>query len=273
MEMRVPFAERPPTESEIERFRLIFSTYQDGSGMLASDEGRTLPGWRDFERSIAASFDGVCSESKDIFDVRLTVPGSSEVYYGISCKMRRELSSVERHGRVTIELSNSARKFWDHLKTKGMDQANYKQYAPDVGSALIELVSEWHRVASVDQDGNVDLSQSCYLTVSWNKQGWYQLHQFPLELPDSNTLKWTFPTYTRRGQSSIADHLRGNDTSGGLFDWYGESGGQLKYYPLTTDATWESHRFKLEPLPPDLKHGVLHKAETYFPNQWAVAHS
>ncbi len=273
MDTRVPLVDRPPSINEVERFRLIFSTYQDGTGMLASDGGKTIPGWRDFERSIAVALGGICSESKDVFDVRLPAPGRNEVYYGISCKMRRELSSTDRHGRVTIELSNSARKFWNHLRTKGIDQGNYKQYAPAVGRALIELVSEWHHLASVDHEGNVDLSKSCYLTLSWNKEGWYQLHQFPLSLPDASQLQWMFPTYTKEGESSVGNHLKGSDTTGGLFEWYGESGGQLKYYPLVADAIWQSHRFKLEPLPPNLKHGVLHKVETYFPTQWLAVQS
>ena len=135
------------------------------NGMLATPDGMTLPGWRDFERSIALVFSGIASESKDIFDIRLTDPKRTGVHYGISCKMRRELSGIARHGRVTIELSNSARKFWNHLMTKGIHQANYKEYPSDVGCALIELVSEWHDAASIDRGGDVKLSKSCYLTL------------------------------------------------------------------------------------------------------------
>ena len=267
----VPFADRPPSVNEFERFRLILSTYQDGTGMLAAQNGLTLPGWRDFERSIALVFGGIASESKDIFDIRLTDPKRTGVHYGISCKMRRELSGIARHGRVTIELSNSARKFWNHLMTKEIHQANYKDYPSDVGCALIELVSEWHDAASIDRDGDVDLSTSCYLTLSWDREGWYQLHQFPLSLPDPNQLQWSFPTYRRGGKLSVGNHLNGNDGKGKIFEWYGESGGQLKYYPLAVDALWESARFKLEPLPSDREHGILQKVENYFPEQWAAA--
>ena len=269
--MSVPFADRAPDVYEVERFRLIFSTYQDGTGMLASNDGRTLPGWRDFERSIALAFDGIPSESKDIFDVRLPDPGREEVYWGVSCKMRRELSSVDKHGRVTIERSNSARKFWDHLATKGINQSNYKQCAADVGYALIELVSKWHHDSSIVASGNVDLSKSCYLALSWSKDGWYQLHQFPLTLPDPGELEWEFPVYEKNGVSSAGNHLRGNDAIGRVFEWYGESGGQLKYYPLVADSTWASERFKLEPLPADVGQGILGKVQDYFPSQWAAA--
>ena len=263
----VPFADRQPSSNEVERFRLILSTYQDGMGMNASG---ALPGWRDFERSVALAFDGIASESKDIFDVRLPDPERSGVYYGISCKMRRELARVARHGRATIELPNSARKFWDSLLTSGLHQANYKEHPGEVGRALIELVSEWHDAAGINQGGDVDLSKSCHLTLSWDSAGWYQLHQFPLALPDPNQLQWVFPTYERSGKSYVGNHLKGDDTSGSLFEWYGESGGQLKYYPLVADAIWESDLFKLEPLPTDQEHGVLHKVESYFPEQWTA---
>ena len=264
----VPFAERPPTETEIERLRLILSTYQDGTGMLASDGGATLPGWRDFERSVSLSFNGVPSENKDIFDIRLLDPEREGIFWGISCKMRRELRRLDRDGRVTIELSNSAGKFWDHLNTLGIDQSNYRSRPADVGRALIVLVSQWHQEASLEQGGNVDLSKSRYLTLLWNKDGWYQLHKFPIELPDPSSLKWEFPTYTRKKIQYTGRHLRGTDSKGIVFEWYGESGGQLKYYPLGKDALWASNRFRLEPIPFGLDHGVLNKARTYFPIQW-----
>ena len=37
--------------------------------MLAQKDSSTLPGWRDFERSVALAFGGQAQESKAIFDV------------------------------------------------------------------------------------------------------------------------------------------------------------------------------------------------------------
>ena len=115
------FADRPPTEREVERLRLILSTYQDGTGMLQAESGMTLPGWRDFERAVALAFGGIAQESKAIFDVLLRAGEGPNTKYGLSCKMRRELNKIERTGRVSIELSNSAKKFWDYIRTKGID--------------------------------------------------------------------------------------------------------------------------------------------------------
>jgi hypothetical protein len=224
--------------------------------------GKTLPGWRDFERAVALAFDGIAPENKAIFDVLLPDPERPEVKYGLSCKMRRELDRINKDGRVTLELSNSAKKFWAYLKGKRIDQANYKKRPRQVGIVLVELVKAWHRAVGIEHGGEVDLVASSYLVLSWNKAGWYQLHWFPLRLPDPKTLNWHFPT---------PGHLSGDDDRGTLFEWYGESGGQLKYYPLSDTALWISGRFRLEPLPSDLEHGILAKVAAYFPDLWAEA--
>ncbi len=144
------------TAEDLGKLRLVLSTYQDGTGMLAASDGKTLPGWRDFERAVAAVFTGESQESKYVFDI------------------------------------------------------------------------------------------------------------FPLMLPDPHALHWHFPT---------ANRLCGNDNEGTIFEWYGESGGQLKYYPLAHTATWTSNIFQLEQLPSEdeIQYGILARTQKYFPRQWAEA--
>jgi hypothetical protein len=267
--MTYPFANRNPTPREIERLRLILSTYQDGTGMLFQEDGTTLPGWRDFERSVALAFGGEAQESKFIFDVLLPDPSRQGVSYGLACKMRGELDRIAKDGRVTIELSNSARKFWDHLNAEGIDQTNYREFPQRVGISLVGLIERWHRDVSPDSGGMVDLDGSSYLVLSWNRERWYQLHLFSLEFPDPSELEWHFPIKTTKGGIKVPSRrMVGEDSSGILFEWYGESGGQLKYYPLAENAIWASDRFQLEPLGNELEHGLLHKVATYFPEQW-----
>lgn len=62
------------TAQDLAKLRLVLSTYQDGTGMLAASNGRTLPGWRDFERAVAGVFAGESQESKYVFDVVLSNP-------------------------------------------------------------------------------------------------------------------------------------------------------------------------------------------------------
>lgn len=120
--MALVFVDRSPTEREVERIRLILSTFQDGTGMLKQGSGnQTLPGWRDFERTIALAFAGEAPETKAVFDVLLEDKANPVSKYGLSCKMRGELNRIQRDGRVTIEVSNSAQKFWECLAERGFD--------------------------------------------------------------------------------------------------------------------------------------------------------
>jgi hypothetical protein len=236
--------------------------------MLHVKSGLTLPGWRDFERSVAAAFGGRATESKAVFDVVFTSETTPGITYGLSCKMRRELNRIQRDGRVTIELSNSAGQFWDRLAAQGINPTNYRANSAQVGAILVALVREWHVAVGTEAGGIFDLSKSSYLVLSWNKAGSYQLHQFSLELPDPAELKWSFPA--ARGQGGLGRRLKGDDNSGTLFEWYGESGGQLKYYPLASNATWQSEPFRLEPLP-NREYGLRAKAAAYFPGRWRGA--
>lgn len=265
-QMTLAFIDRPPTTNEIQRLRLILSTFQDGTGQLASGEKGTLPGWRDFERAVALTCNGIAQENKAVFDVLVTDPVQVDRYYGISCKMRRTLNDVDRTGHVTLELSNSASKFWKALSMAGFNQNNYRQNAEQVGQSLIDLVSSWHQAASQMPTGYIDLTKSFYLVLSWNSKGDYQLHQFPLHLPTTG-LNWYFPAGEAR--------LRADNVDGRVFEWYGESGGQLKYYPSVSSALWKSDRFQLEPLPSsETPYGLLAKAAAYFPKLWSeTSHS
>jgi len=260
----IPFVDRAPSKGEIERLRLILSTYQDGTGMLVHG-GATLPGWRDFERSVALAFGGAASESKAIFDVVLSAPAADgRPQYGISCKMRRELNRVVRDGRVTIELSNAAGEFWSALRAREVSEATLSERADIAGVALDSVVRAWHQGVSHAAGGEVDIGRSYYLVLLWNKDLDYQLFQFPLDLWDASRLKWSVPSGAKR--------LCGHDGNGDLIEWYFGSGGQLKLYPLATTAIWRSDRFRLEPLPATLP-PAIGKAATYFPDHWAAATS
>jgi len=184
-------------------------------GKLVQGGGHTLPGWRDFERSVALTFNGIAQESKSIFDVLIPDPNRIGVHYGISCKMRGTLNDIRRTGRVTIELSNSAGKFWQALNAQQITQDNYKQHAEQVGNTLVALIQSWHQAVSITNGGSIDLSKSYYLVLSWSRRGEYQLHLFPLELPPDVT--WTFPPDGAR--------LIGNDGKGNFLNGTANRGG------------------------------------------------
>jgi hypothetical protein len=45
----------------------------------------------------------------------------------------------------------------------------------------------------------------------------------------------------------------------------------LKYYPLVENALWQSSKFRLEPIPQEIKTAIIAKAQTYFPALWGKA--
>jgi hypothetical protein len=259
--MSYVFTGSTPTKGQIEKLRLILSTYQDGAGQLVFEPGKSLPGWRDFERSVALAFDGIAQESKAIFDVLVPIPQNPKINLGISCKMRQTLRTVERTGRVTVEVSNSSGKFWDALRANDIDD-----YAtdPDIaGRILLNLVESWHDEVSLEQGGTVDVSKSFYLLLQWHKRSSrYQLFQFSIHLPDTETLFWKVE----------GRRLVGRNNDGVMIEWYGYSGGQLKYYPFADKAIWSSEIFRLQPLPEnDLGYGLKRRVIEYFPDLWRAA--
>jgi hypothetical protein len=256
------FTGKTLTQQDVERIRLVLSTYQDGTGMLESKE-KTLPGWRDFERATAIALYGVAQESKAVYDV--LVPIDNKTNFGISCKMRKELRKVRSQGRASLEISNSAKKFWDALNKIGFTVENHKQAsASKVGKTLCDLIESWHEAVSIDNGGTVDLSKSFYLSLSWDQaEGKYQLDQFDNRLPNPEELEWDFP----KNKENPGKRLRGMVNNETVIEWYGESGGQFKYYPKISDGLWSSGEFELEPLP-DGMYGVEKKAEIYFPDKW-----
>jgi len=259
------FADRNPTQKEIERFRLIFSTYQDGTGMLARPNGTTLPGWRDFERSVAYAFGGRATENKSIFDVLIPYhedTGGEERFIGLSCKMRRTLRDVRKKGKITIEVSNALGAFWKALKARGITEESIIKFPREAAAEIFKTIYGWHQAVGIEMGGNVCVKKSYYLVLQWDDKSHpplYQMFLFPLRFPDVGEFEWECDGRRLVGKD-VADAV--------VFEWYYFSGGQFKYYPSVEEARWKSEEFKLEPLPENLEIGVVNKAKTYFPDRW-----
>ena len=59
------FRDRPLNEVEFERLRLLLSTYRDGTGQINKPRfGGTFPGYRDYERSLAAVLEGAADDGR-----------------------------------------------------------------------------------------------------------------------------------------------------------------------------------------------------------------
>ncbi len=261
--MPIPFIDKPPSEEEVERLRLLLSTFQDGTGQNA---GGTKPGWRDFERVVAILLGGEAVENKAIFDVQVDDPTHPTMKYGVACKMRGQLRYLDNHKRITVEVSNSNQKFWEELRRNGITHSNFREQPHKVGELIVSLIEKWQEAVSIEHSGDIDLGKSCYLVLTYDSAtNVYILHQLSLELPNPESLVWSYPSEKR---------IVGKDGNATVLEWYYDAGGQLKYYPRADAALWATERFTLEPLPEYAgENSILVRAQAYFPELWAKTES
>jgi hypothetical protein len=157
-----------------------------------------------------------------------------------------------------VELSNAAAKFQRHLTHH---QITWFTQPGLAGPALIELVTSWHQ-SDADRLG-LDLQASKYAVLSrsnnWNE---FQLSVYPLDLYGFNPIgeiEWESTRSRIDGFVDVAGrrHL--------LWQWYPNSGGQLKWWPPLAWADWKTSRFTLEQPPIVLP---TDRAKQYFPTLW-----
>jgi hypothetical protein len=248
------YRDRPLVDAEFERLRLALSSFRDGSGQTYIC-GRSWPGFRDYERSLAAVLGGITPENKGVFDV--SIPTTDGLPFGISCKMA--VFPPVRNRCSFMELSNSAAKFRNHLLSLQITYASEPMLA---GPAIIDLVTSWH----VSEASAYDLAGSRYGVFAHDTR-WeqFQLLCFPLDLRIANPrgdVEWKYEG------SAVNGYIDDNGRRHRLWQYYPTSGGQLKYYPLLEWADWATPMFSLEQ-PPLVS--PLEKAQRYFGRSWPKA--
>lgn len=255
-------------DKQIEQIRLLMSTYQDGTGQLRTKNGSILPNWRDFERSVATTFKGFAFENKGFLDVVIEGKEIEEIgKIGISCKMRNTLSNFKSSKSISMELSNALNKFWSELQKHKMYNMGHVRLVPGkAGKTIVDLYESWKFDAA--EKINVNIERSFYLTCLYDqKRALYQLFALPFLLPNPSALDWEVRE-SKEGDENKGTLIAKKDDKV-IIEWYGTSGGQLKYYPTETDVIWQSDEFKLEPIP-DIEsgYGLIQKAKSYFPDKW-----
>jgi len=240
--------------------RLILSTFRDGGGQVVLKKtGASMPGFRDFERTVAAVCGGQTREDKGVFDV-LILAGGGDLPFGISCKMSK--TQPQLHGASFMELTNSAKKFSDEFARLNLSWVHNPAMA---GNAFVELVSGWHTALQTE----IDVPRSRYLVLAHDSK-WenFQLQCFPLSLKVANPVidvEWTVEG--KRAPTSINGYVLHNGRRHRLWQLYPNSGGQLKYYPPLSWAFWVSDPFTLEQPPAE---SLSERAQEYFPHLWAA---
>lgn len=253
--MPLPVRDRAFTPAELEQLRLLLSTFRDGSGQRV--KAGFMPNFLSFERVCASIVGGTTNENKGIFDV--DVPGGiGRKPWGISCKM----ASTQPNKRCWfMELSNSAKYLHDAIARADID--DWKSFPDEAGPVLVNTVNSWHETARDYYD--VDASKYLILThdAKWNT--------FQIACFDLNVLVRVAPTDIRwviEGRdkpSSLAGHIETCHGPHRLWQWYANSGGQLKFYPPNGWEEWSTPQFEL--LVPPIK-SMKDRVDEYWPNAW-----
>jgi hypothetical protein len=272
--MGLVYATQDANDTELKLFRAVLSTYRDGSGAERESDGSTRANWRQIERCVANLVNSNTNEDKNIFDVTAVDQCVPDTYYGYSVKSKQlsktAFASLSAEGRVYMEIANSPAKFWDDIKEQhGFTESTFRENLEPqkIGETLIQSVIKWHREGkeafeNANPGMSLDLNSSNYFCLSYSKQTdpnlkEYQVHIFPLDYPEN--VRWKYHS---------KKCLRGfdpNEPDKAILDWYGMSGGQLKYYPKARHSRYASPIFKLLS-PPQIS--IIEKARSYFPKQF-----
>ncbi|SHF53439.1 hypothetical protein [Flavisolibacter ginsengisoli] len=262
--MSVPYVTCAPTEKDVKKLILLMSVFGDGSGQERDSSG-TRAGWKDLERVISELLGGSTLEKKQVFDVIVdqTLTGGNK--YGISLKTKclgteSKIQNLQTNGRVYMELTNSPAKLWAPLKAMGIHESDFGiKNDQEIGNSILHTVHNWY--LSYCLTFNIELKNSVHITISYGegKKGsrLYQAHSFPLGFPDGIIWKFKSNKCLRGYDPAFPDEV--------LFDWYGLSGGQLKYYPRASTALYSSSVFRL--LSPDIL-TITEKSRVYWPQEW-----
>ncbi|WP_460801458.1 hypothetical protein [Microbacterium sp. GXF6406] len=256
MSVEYPLRDRPLNADELEALRLMLSTFRDGSGqVILKWNGESMPGFRDFERATAAVTYGYAREDKGIFDV--WVPTADGKPYGISCKMASLQPAKNKCS--FMELSNSAAKFHAALAEHGVV---WRDEPARAGKVIIDLVMSWHEAVADE----VDLEGSRYAVLDhdarWNV---FSLKVFPLDLRTADPV--TDVEWIAEGKR-LDGWIQVDGRRHRLWQWYADSGGQLKYYPPLSWGEWSSGSFTLEQPDPQ---SLRSRAIDYFPDLWPAS--
>jgi hypothetical protein len=242
--MAVAFITRAATQGELEQLKLFMSTFTDGSGYERNLGGSTRPGWRDFERIIAELLAGRAPEGKGIFDIIVNSDEDVGVKFGVSVKSKgfskNKFRALLSEGRVYMELCNSPAKLWQPLKEKGIHEQHFttKDFADEMGDSILSTIHSWYENSRIV---GIDLDNSIHMTVSYgqldNGVTAYQIHTFKLNFPEGIIWKFKSEKCLCGYDPDYPEEV--------LFEWYGLSGGQVKYYPRVNSSLFHSNQFTL----------------------------
>jgi hypothetical protein len=250
------FIDRPPTDKEMETFRLVLSTYQDYTYQDDPEAAKmTRPEFRDYGRTVARVFNGRIITSNDqygmsSFDV-IVKHDTEDTCYALSCHMFGSLDrDITNNNYITSERWKRSIHYANRLRISMHQVAeqlkrNFFGVPPDTNEGMLEIRKEFLNFANLYYGAgridrrvqNVDTCKSYLLLLVGSKEGQYQLHQFSLQFPTFENLRWY----------SSKRFLYADDEHGRVFEWTPGVGPGAWYFLPVENALWSSPIFKLEP--------------------------
>ncbi len=136
--MNIPFVDRPPTEAEIERFRLFLSSYQDRLGNYYAVGEPVFP-WL-FKEVLVAAFnipddEPISPYARSFGNVLVNREGMYMIHL-------KSLYTDEQESfcKENMTCSFVPSRYWDYVSQFGITQQNYKENPSKVGIASLELL-------------------------------------------------------------------------------------------------------------------------------------
>jgi len=256
----LPLVDRNPTSLEKELLTKLTSCFFDGEGVSRlTEKGVELyyPNYTQIERVIAEFIGGHTVENKLKYDV-LTLIDADQMF-GIEVKSKgfskKDYKAIlEGTGRLYLELNNSPAKQHEWLRKHGisLEFSNREQHDPrTIGELLLDLYDKWNeedaRKIGDLYSRKFDLGRSRFIILSYQKEKLETREDgTPIACFIANSLKLDFKRAGINWHWNSDKCLRGSDgTDGPLYDWYPFSGGQFKYYPLSSESDFTSGEYEI----------------------------
>lgn len=261
--MERAFFTRPPNDAELLMLSRYLATFRDGSGAEREKDGSTRAGSRQIERCFAELLHGTTTEDKSFYDFVIESNESGGIAVrGASVKSKaKELTAksleMGKAVRAHLEISNSTSKDWALCEKNGLFHRDFgnNEHAGTFGRLMLErqVADREQAEAYVAAQGKgvkrtFITKESIFISVMYTKpkartgERHWMVSVFPIKLPQPAQWGFRAPKSADRGSRALV----GYDVDGGtLYEWYGLSGGQFKYFPKLTSRLWGTGLFTL----------------------------
>lgn len=241
--MERAFFTRAPNDGELLSLRRFLATYRDGSGGQREADGSSRADSRQIERCLAELLYGRTTENKSFYDFVIESNESGGIAVrGASIKSKQlelDADSLDagKAMRAHLEISNSNSKDWKLCAAHGLSQKDFgdAQHAETFGRLILARQvadreqAEANYVAQQDADVKRTFitKESIFISVLYTSprrrdgERQWMVSAFPINLPPP--VKWEFRT-----ERSLVGY---DEEGGALYEWYGLSGSQFKYFP------------------------------------------